>query len=79
MLQKDLSIKRLIKNVLWHKMGQNILRDRATNCAIWKACEVFFFFPPITELKTHFKDWTSIVKTYLFSPIRLPVSKKDDK
>ena len=44
MLQKDLSIKRLIKNVLWHKMGQNILRDRATNCAIWKACEVFFFF-----------------------------------
>ena len=39
----------------------------------------FFFFPPITELNTHFKDWTSIVKTYLCSPIRLPVSKKDDK
>ena len=44
-----------------------------------KHVSCFLFSPPITELKTHFKDWTSIVKNYLCSPIRLPVSKKDDK
>lgn len=43
--EKNLFIKFVIKTCNGERMGQNRLRDIATNCLVWKTGRFVFFFP----------------------------------